>query len=210
MSQDGLTNTGSNAAQHGTPIGGTVSAGKHIPRPAPTVGRSVLRKGPKYDIELLTARARDGSTRERAIIRHPGAVVIVPILETPAGTHVVLIRNFRLTVEKYLYELPAGTREPGEQPAVTAARELEEESGYAAGTLHPLGSFLTSPGLSDERMWAYAATGLKKTAQRLEPDEDIEVIPTLVDDVWRLVRAGELDDAKSMLTLHLARDHALI
>ena len=188
----------------------SVSVGKHIPRTPPIVGRSLLHKGGKYDVELLKAQARDGSVRDRLIIRHPGAVVIVPVLETPSGRQIVLIRSYRLSVAATIFELPAGTREGPEDPALCAARELEEETGFVAGTLHPLGSFLTSPGLSDERMWAYVATDLRKTAQRLEVDEDIEVAPTPVAEVWRMLRDGTLDDGKSMTALLTARDRGLL
>ena len=189
---------------------GGVSAGKHSPRAV----RSVLHKGGKYDIELLSASARDGSLRTRACVRHPGAVIILPILDGPGGRRIVFIRSYRLTVERYLLELPAGTRELDEDPARCAARELEEETGFVAGRLEPLADFLTSPGLSDERMWAFVASDLRPTAQRLEVDEDIEVMPLSVAEAWERVRReapGErLEDAKSMLTLLLAHERGLL
>ncbi len=201
MSQDGLSS--SDTGNSG------VSAGKHIPR-APVVARSLLRKGGKYDIELLTAQARDGTLRERAIVRHPGAVVILPIWEGAWGKRLVLIQSFRLSVERYLLELPAGTLEPGEQPRACAARELEEETGFIAGDIVELGSFLTSPGLSDERMWAFAARGLRQAQQRLEPDEDIEVTPVDIHEAWRMVRDGRLEDGKSLTALTLARERGVL
>lgn len=174
------------------------------------VARRVLRKGSKYDIEVLTARTRDGELRERAIVRHPGAVVILPIWDGAAGRKLVLIRSYRLSVERSIYEFPAGTLEVGEAPAACAPRELEEETGFLAGRIVPLGNFLTSPGLSDERMWAFAAFDLTQAQQRLEPDEDIVVEPTAVEDVWRMVRDGRLDDGKSMVALLLARERGLL
>lgn len=174
------------------------------------MSRRVLLKGGKYDIEVLTARARDGSVRDRAIVRHPGAVVILPIWDGEVGRQVVLIRSYRLSVERSIFELPAGTLEVGEEPVVCAARELEEETGFVAGELVALGSFLTSPGLSDERMWAFAARGLRKTQQRLEVDEDIEVVPTVTDEVWKMVRDGRLEDGKSLTALMLGRERGVV
>lgn len=181
--------------------------------------RAVLRKGAKFDFELVTVDAGGGGTLDREVVRHPGAVVVLPILETP-GTQprVVLIRNDRVSLERPLWELPAGTREPGEDPLRTAARELEEETGYAAATLEPLGRFYTSPGLSDERMWAFVARGLTRVGQRLEPDERLSVHPTPVPAVLNMVdRAGELgeddgriEDGKSMLVILWAHRKGLL
>src|SRR6185436_10463288 len=100
-------------------------------------------KGAKFDFERLTMKTGDGRTLVRQTVRHPGAVVVLPILETGAERTVVMIRNWRISIEQWLYELPAGTLEAGEDPAVCAARELEEETGYGAATITPMGRFYT-------------------------------------------------------------------
>jgi ADP-ribose pyrophosphatase len=178
-----------------------VSADKHSPLP---IRRTLLRTGKKFNLEILTTTSRDGTPIERECVRHPGAVIILPIL-AGAQPQVILIRNFRLSLETSIFELPAGTRTPGEAPAECAARELEEETGYRAGRLSLLGKFYTSPGLSDELMWAFVATELAPVPQRLELDEFITVHPTPVGDVMAMIARNELEDAKSMLALLWAR-----
>lgn len=177
----------------------------------PHISRTLLRKGAKFDFELLSLEGPDGQSLTREIVRHRGSVVILPILETPAGgPQVVLIRNFRPSCETWLLELPAGTLEPEEDPTLCAARELEEETGYSAATLTPLTRFHTSPGMTDERMSAYLATGLTPVGQRLEPDERIDVVPIPASECFSLIRRGDLADAKTILTLLLAARLGLI
>ncbi len=175
------------------------------------VRRVVIHKGRKFDYESLEYVSKSGCTLTKQVVRHPGAVVIVPILPGPGGEpHVALIRSFRASLERYILELPAGTREPGEDAAVTAGRELVEEIGYEAATLTEIGRFYTSPGLSDELMVAYAATGLSHVGQRLEEDEDLTVELMSVEAAFAGIDSGELMDAKSMLAMHLARGRGLI
>jgi ADP-ribose pyrophosphatase len=174
------------------------------------VRRELLFKGAKFDFERLTVQDAAGQTLVRQSVRHPGAVVILPILRESAGESVVLIRNWRISIEQWLYELPAGTLEPGEEPAACAARELEEETGFAAATITALGRFYTSPGMSNELMWAYAATGLRPVGQRLEPDEWVTVHPVRTAGAFGMIDSGELTDGKSILALLLARQRGLL
>ncbi len=160
----------------------------------------------KFDfVEATVVRTPDEGSRAgshiRKFVRHPGAVVIVPILD---DGRIVLIRSFRASVNRVIYELPAGTLEADEEPALTADRELIEETGYEASLIRPLGSFLTSPGLSDELMHAFAASGLTHVGQSLEDNEDIEVEPVSADEAFAMLDDGRLSDAKSMLALLLA------
>jgi len=170
------------------------------------IRRTLIHKGRKFDYESVEYLNPSGKPVTRQVVRHPGAVVIVPILPGPAGEpHVVLIRSFRASLEQYILELPAGTREVGEEAVVTAGREIIEEIGYEAATLIEIGRFYTSPGLSDELMVAYAAVGLAHVGQRLEEDEDLTVQVTSVEAAFEAVSSGALMDAKSMLALYLAR-----
>jgi ADP-ribose pyrophosphatase len=187
-------------------------AGSATPR---VIARSLIHRGRKFDFELLTVQRPGGRTIQREVVRHPGAVVIVPVLETGGGKSVVLIRNFRITVEQPLLECCAGTIErprlteggfgPGEAPELCAARELIEETGYKAAKLHDLGWYYTTPGLTDERMFAYAATGLTHVGQHLEEDETIQVEIVPAARAVEMVSSGEMRDAKSMLAVLLAR-----
>jgi ADP-ribose pyrophosphatase len=122
-------------------------------------------------------------------------VVILPLL--PDG-RVLLIRNQRFAVNATLHELPAGTREPGEDDAAGALRELEEETGFRAGHLTPLVRFYASPGFCDEEMICFVATELTPTAQRLDATEHIEIEPVEVDLFREMLRDGRIVDGKTL------------
>ena len=176
------------------------------------VGRTTLHKGKKYDLERITLRTARGTEITRECIRHPGAVVLLPILESPVGEkRIVFVRNERFSIGRDLLELPAGTREVGEEAVVTAGRELIEETGYEAATLTPLNRFYTTPGMTDELMWSYVATGLRFVGQALEEDENLVPETMLVTEAMRMAEAGGgFEDGKTILTLLLARARGLI
>ena len=155
-----------------------------------------------FDVEECRFTTSGGEPVDRSVVRHPGAVLIVPVLE---DDQLVLIRNWRVAVEASLWEFPAGTLEPGEPPLTTATRELAEETGYRAETVQPLGTFYTSPGFADEQMHVFEASGLIAGPQQLEAHEEIEVQPHAVEDVMRMVTDGQLVDGKSIAALHLWR-----
>ena len=121
-----------------------------------------------------------------------------------------MIRNHRAAVGRELWELPAGTLEPGEAPEKTAARELEEETGYRPGRVEKLGEFYTTPGLTDELMRAYVATDLVAAGQKLEAGERIEAEVVPAARVMELVDSGELMDGKSLAALWLAGRKGLL
>ena len=142
---------------------------------------------------------RDGQAAvTREIVVHPGAVVVLPIM--PDG-RMVMIRNYRYTVEGELWELPAGTREVGEEPIETARRELEEETGYRAGAMRPLMEFYTSPGICTERMFAFVATDLTHVGQRLQGGERIKVELLSPEDVRNRLLDGAFQDGKTIAVL---------
>lgn len=151
-----------------------------------------------FAVEHREYPGADGTTVERDVVIHPGAVVILPIL--PDG-RIVMIRNYRHSVEQELCELPAGTREPDETPEVTARRELEEETGYRAASIAPLATFYTSPGVMNEEMHAFLATGLEEVGQNLMADEEIRVEPVTRDETRRRLVEGEIHDGKSLAVL---------
>lgn len=134
----------------------------------------------------------------RYVIRHHGAVGILPIL--PDG-RIVMIRNYRVTVNEWLLEIPAGTMVPGESPERTAHRELEEETGYTAGRMVRLTEFLPSPGISDERMTLYLAGDLVPGRARPEADEKLEVAILTQDEALAALASGAVRDAKTMIAL---------
>jgi len=167
----------------------------------------LIHRGAKFDLEVVELVGESGRKIEREVVRHPGAVVILPLRE---DDRVVLIKNDRPSLGRAIFELPAGTLEPPEAPVACAARELAEETGYKAATLSHLGRFYSSPGMSDELMWAYMATGLEHVGQSLEEDERLTVSPVSVAQAFEYVDSGELMDGKSILTLLLARRMGLL
>jgi ADP-ribose pyrophosphatase len=134
----------------------------------------------------------------RQIVLHRGAVVILPIFD---DGRVVLIRNFRISVDEELIELPAGTLEDGEDPLATAHRELAEETGYRARSIELLTDFFSSPGILTERMFLYLATGLEGGEPALEQGEDIQAMPVAWDEALRMARDGRIHDAKTLVGL---------
>jgi ADP-ribose pyrophosphatase len=141
-----------------------------------------------------------GRTVERDIVRHPGAVTIIPMVD---DNHVCLIRNFRIAVEETLLELPAGTLEPDEDPQTTATRELLEETGFRAGRIRELTTFYLSPGVMDEKMRLYLATDLVSGDPQREAGEQIENHITPWHDALAMVRDGRIRDAKTIVGLLL-------
>jgi len=173
------------------------------------VAREVLIRGAKFDVERVSLPG-DPTFPAREVVRHPGAVIVLPLLEGRGGVDVVLIRNWRISVEASLWELPAGTMEPPEGPLVCAGRELQEETGYRAATLEPIFRFHTSPGLSDEVMHAFVGRGLRSGETGLQADERVTVHPTPAYECLRMIEDGVMTDAKSMLVLLRAKATGLL
>jgi ADP-ribose pyrophosphatase len=143
--------------------------------------------------------ARDlktGFTIKRAIVRHRGSAVMMAVDEKK---RILLVRQFRLPAEKYLWELPAGSVDPGEKPLQTAKRELAEETGYKARKWEKLASFFVSPGYVAERMTIYLATGLTAGTATPMDDERIETRWFTAKEVAEMIRKSRIDDAKTMV-----------
>lgn len=172
--------------------------------------RRLIHSGRKFDFVEVDLDAPGGRTITRQMVEHPGAVCVCAVLETDDGPAVVFIRNERFSVGETLLELCAGTLEAGEDPAACAGRELIEETGYEAREIVALGSFFTTPGMTNERMYAFCATGLTHVGQRLEEDEAIEVEIVPAARAMEMLDAGELADAKSIVTLVRAMRRGLL
>jgi ADP-ribose pyrophosphatase len=152
----------------------------------------------KFRVVRHVATGRDGRPHAKEIVEHPGAVTILPILD---DGRVCLIRNLRVAAGKTLVELPAGTLEPGEDPAETAKRELAEETGYRADNLEKLCEFYMSPGILTERMHLYLARNPRPGEPALEPGENIQTLIVAWDDALKMVDDGTIEDAKSLVGL---------
>ncbi|MEO8504064.1 MAG: NUDIX hydrolase [Acidobacteriota bacterium] len=160
--------------------------------------------GRVFALSSEQVRFPNGHLGEVDLIRHPGATCIVPLAE---NGDVLLIRQYRHATGGWLLEVPAGTLKPGEPLEECAHRELEEESGYRAARLEPLGFIWTTPGFTNERIWLYLATGLARSEQNLDADESLTVERCPLSEAIRMVRTGEISDAKSMCALFRAEMH---
>ncbi|HEY8666175.1 MAG TPA: NUDIX hydrolase [Tepidisphaeraceae bacterium] len=164
------------------------------------IEKQVLFNGKKVRLEVHHLENDQGQRSQREIVVHPGAVVILAIR---ADQRILLIRNRRYAVGQILLELPAGTLEKGEDPMNCAGRELQEETGYLAARIQPIGNFFSSPGILTEKMYAFAAYDLELTKTALEEGEEIELMPVLLDDAIDMIRDGQIVDAKTIATLLL-------
>lgn len=139
----------------------------------------------------------DGKTAKREIVKHPGAVAVIAL--TDEGK-IIMVDQYRKPLERSLLEIPAGKLEPGEKPEITAARELEEETGYAAGKLEYLTSFYTSPGFADELIHIYFATEIKKMENPPNGDEDefVELYEATLEEAVKYMEEKRIYDAKTV------------
>ena len=152
----------------------------------------------RFKVMRLPLPLSNGGVMEYTYIRPKNGVVVLPVL---ADGRIILIRNRRLPVGAILWELPAGVIEDGEDPASAAAREVEEETGYRAAHLEPLPSLFTSPGLTTEKQFVFAATGLALVGQNLDETELLEAHAMTMEVAVELARLGEIQDARCMAVL---------
>jgi ADP-ribose pyrophosphatase len=162
------------------------------------IEKQVIFTGSKIRLELHHLENEDGDRIRREVCVHPGAVVILPVLD---DGRILLIRNRRYGIGQYLIELPAGTLEKGEDPMNCAGRELLEETGHLAGRLQALNSFFSSPGVMTEKLYAFAAYDLEQETTALDEGEEIEVMPMALEDAIAMIRDGQIQDAKTIATL---------
>lgn len=172
--------------------------------PPQQLKQRLLYRGRKFNYEVTHLRLPNGVEGDWECVRHPGGALAVPVT---ADGKLVLVRQYRFTVEGRLLEFPAGTVEPDEDPATTIKREIEEETGYRAKTWQSLGKFVLAPGYSDEYIYAFLAQDLEElaTPAQQDDDEDIEVVLMTPQELERNIFAGEPVDAKSICSYFLAR-----
>ena len=156
-----------------------------------------------YDGRLLkvnedTVRLPDGKTARREWIRHPGAVIMIPLLDDKT---VLLERQYRYPLARHFYELPAGKIESGEAPLATAQRELQEECGYAAKSWRHLTTLHPCIGYSNERIELYLARELSPVARALDDGEFLEVVPLPVEEALAWITCGRITDVKTITGL---------
>lgn len=155
-------------------------------------------EGVRFNVHRVMLPGRDNAPVPRDVVVHPGAAMILPLLD---DDHIVTIRNERFAVGDALWELPCGTLEAGEPPIKCAARELVEEAGYRSENIDPLMDFWTCPGICTEHMFAFIARDLQHVGQSLDESERItaEVVP--LQQAIDMVSDGRIRDAKTIAAL---------
>ncbi len=159
---------------------------------------STVFSGLVIDIEQMEVEIGQRGRHTYQIIRHPGGAGVLPVHDD--GT-VSLIRQLRPAVDVVMLEIPAGRLSPGEEPSACAGRELREETGITAENLIPLGIVHSSPGVFDEIVHLFAATGLTQGAAQPEADEEIELLRLPLTEALQMASDGRISDAKTLAAL---------
>ena len=163
-----------------------------------TLEQTAVFDGVLLHVRADTALLPDGRCARREVVQHPGGVAVVAVTD---DRQVLLVRQFRYPYGEVLTEIPAGKKEPGEDPLTTGMRELEEETGYRADTYTPLGVVYPTPGYCDEIIHLYMATGLRTACAHPDEDEFLEVVHCPLDEAVDRVLRGEIADAKTQIGL---------
>jgi ADP-ribose pyrophosphatase len=165
--------------------------------------RQTVFRGRVFRVERDRVTLPHGHTAVLDVIRHRGSVVLVP---QPSPGQIILIRQYRYVIDRWIWELPAGTLEPGERPIRAAKRECEEETGWRPRRIERLGEYYATPGFCDELMIFYRCRDLEKPARRALGDDDEQIHPEVftLRRAWQLVRRGEIVDMKTVVGMGLA------
>lgn len=165
-----------------------------------TIESETIFEGKVVQLQVDRVKLPNGKESHREMIKHPGAVAVIPVT---SDNKIVLVEQYRKPLERSLVEIPAGKLEEGEPPEKTAHRELEEETGYLASEMTYITSFYTSPGFADEIIHLYLATGLKKADEPLETDEDefVEIMECTLEEAQKLINEKKIYDAKTAYAL---------
>ncbi|HSQ18448.1 MAG TPA: NUDIX hydrolase [Anaerolineales bacterium] len=167
-----------------------------------TLQSEPVYQGKAFRVRRDQVRLPDDQLTRLDIVEHVGAVTILPL---DADGRIWFVRQYRHAAAQELLELPAGTLEPGEPPEDCARREIREETGLAAGALHKLGEFFLAPGYSTEYMHVFLATDLHPDPLPSDQDEFLSVEAHLAGEVFEMISRGEIQDAKTLAALLLAR-----
>ncbi len=169
---------------------------------AELIARTTIHQGRIFHHEIDIVKLPTGHTVDMEIVRHPGSVVLLPI---PVPGKVILIRQYRYSIDRWIWELPAGSLKPNEDPDRAAARECEEEIGLAPGRVTRLRGYFPTPGFCDEEMIYYRCEDLRPPAPdstaRKDEDEEIEPRVFTIAEARDLVTSGEIVDLKTVAGL---------
>lgn len=164
------------------------------------MSREIVYRGRKIQVAVDLSVGPNGETIRRDIIMHPGAVVILPVIDRD---HICLLKNYRFVVNETLWEVPAGTLEPGEPIEEAARRELIEETGYRAESWRYLGFLYASPGVFDEKLHIYVAEQLTAGEAQPEADEQLEPVTVPWKEALQMALDGTIKDAKTITSILL-------
>ncbi|MGQ0813424.1 MAG: NUDIX hydrolase [Gemmatimonadota bacterium] len=176
------------------------------------IERKPVHKGRIVDLSIDKVRFPNGQVGELELIRHSGAAAVLPVLSDPAGEdpQVLLVRQYRYAAGGYMLEVPAGRPDqPGEDWAVCARRELEEETGLIAGTLTKLTTIYTTPGFTDEKIHLFMAADLTAGTGKLDDDEFLDTEVFQLSKVLEMIQDGEISDGKTICTVLYAAGYVL-
>jgi ADP-ribose pyrophosphatase len=163
--------------------------------------RTTIHQGRVCDLVSENITLENGVTTNMEFIHHPGAAAIVPMVDED---HVILIQQYRHSLREYIWEIPAGTLDPGEAKLTCAKRELIEETGFSADTWIELFEITPVPGYSDECIGIFLATDMEAAQQNLDQDEILKVHRVNFDEAFAMIRNGEIRDSKTISALFLA------
>jgi len=167
------------------------------------MSEKIVKEEREYSGKLLTLLKYrvliNGVEAVREVVEHPGAVAIIPIKD---DGRIILVKQYRLPVGENLIEVPAGTLEKGESEEECARRELLEETGYEAGVLKKVRSLYLAPGYSTEKITIFIARKLSRGFQKLESDENIEVLELGLEEALKMVKEGIIKDAKTIISIY--------
>lgn len=168
--------------------------------PFTVVGTRRVHEGRVINLRIDTLDCGNGRSVQREIIEHPGAIVVAAL---DGQGRVLMVRQYRHAAGESLLELPAGTMEAGEDPAATAVRELQEETGFFAEDLTPAGGYYSAPGFCTEFLHLFIGRKLRPQRFKGDDDEEIEVEAVALDDARSLVLSGQIRDAKTIAGLYV-------
>ena len=163
--------------------------------------RRMIHQGRVFQVVTENVTLSNGVTVDMDLVNHPGAAAIVPLSE---NNQVILLRQYRHAVGGYLWEIPAGTLNQGEDPLTCARRELAEETGFDAKSWRKLGELIPVPGYSNERIHLYLARDLEKAKSDPDADEILEVHSVVWEDAMNMILDGRIQDAKTISSMLMA------
>jgi ADP-ribose pyrophosphatase len=167
-------------------------------KPEKKLASQQIYQGHAVNMRVDTVEKASGKTTTRDVVEHADCVAIVALDEQD---NVILVRQFRHAVDRFLLEIPAGGIDPGEEPIDSVRRELQEEIGYFPKKIKKLGGFYSVPGYGTEYLHCFVATDLVSSRLIAEDTEDIELVPVSPDDISQLIASGEISDGKTIAAL---------